>query len=341
MKPVLDIIDPELPGPLRFPPGRAKPRRSSSSAAGAPTRLTGYVKDIDCRYVGQKFSAAADFDPDDSGFQFRLIRKANQVLLNRTVLTVESGFIGVFPSTEVTNTFRLPVHPVFSIERIYLANGRSPKDWTFDQQSGTVRVEIARRAQYVGAAAGLRRVHAGFRYSLDASTDEGDVFTADVELNPAFAGVADGYLYLQHKIWQPKQVQLQVDKPRIPYVTAATPEQVQFGPVMPADFAVFTATVFGNSSSELISGARLKVQVDPAKFTGAVRIIKTRSKQMSGLPAARMARLRSFYTPGNTLASTSRSRRLPATSLRCRTRSTSSRSSTTTPARWSFTRTRS
>jgi hypothetical protein len=296
-KAVLEIIDTTIEDPFTL---SATPRLTKPIFVGRwrSNHVDRYVKDIDCRYVGDRYSAEDEFDPEDSGFQFRLNRKTRQLWLNHAV-DPESGFIGVFPSTELRFTFRLPVHPIKSVESIYISGGRAPKSWEFDQIRGTVTVEIDPADQSLWAK---KLVYAdytpafGVLYEM-AGADE--AFTADVELNPAFAGVANGFVYLQHKIWQPKDIQLQVDKPRIPYVPAATSEDIQFGPVMPNDFAVLTATAFGNSVSELITGARLKVVVDNQKFVGAVNYQDpTKTDVWVTTGADGSASL--VYTPGNT-----------------------------------------
>lgn len=93
----------------------------------------------------------------------------------------------------------------------------------------------------------------------------------EVELNPAFAGLANGYVYLQHKIWEPKQLILQVDKPRVPYLTKSNrSEDIEFGPVFQEDYAVLTVTAFGSNEHELISGAKLLVKPDRPTWDGSV-----------------------------------------------------------------------
>ena len=93
----------------------------------------------------------------------------------------------------------------------------------------------------------------------------------EVELNPAFAGLASGVVYLQHKIWQPKALVLQVDKARVPYtVNTENPEHIEFGPVFQDDYAVITVTAFGSNERELIAGARLRVSPKLDTWDGAV-----------------------------------------------------------------------
>lgn len=117
-------------------------------------------------------------------------------------------------------------------------------------------------------------VFAEYTPAIAAYYDRGGKETVrldEVELNPAFAGLANGYVYLQHKIWQPKSLILQVDKPRVPYtVLAERPEDIEFGPVYEEDSAVLTVTAFGSNENELISGAKLLVTPDRRTWSGAI-----------------------------------------------------------------------
>ena len=269
VKPGLEIINPCTDGPFAL---WSTPQRITPIFVGRwrSNQVDRYVKDIDCRYVGKKFSVNSDFDTDDTGFQFRLDRPAQQIFLNQKMQD-ETGYIGIFPSTETEFTFRLPVHPIFQLKRIYISGGSIPTNWEFNQADGTVRVVLDSAVQPLWAG---KLVFAdftpGFAVLYETGLPDDTTTITSVELNPVFAGVADGYLYLQHKVWQPKSIQLQVDKPRVPYITSATPEDIQFGPVFPTDFAILTLTAFGSNSDELITGAKFRVQVDKTEFVGSI-----------------------------------------------------------------------
>ena len=234
---------------------------SSKPAATAPifvgrwrsNNVDRYVVDTAFRYVGERFSATDDFDPADASPQYRLDRKTLQLSTN-VQWEAETNFLGVFPSGKATFTFRLPVHPVYAIKRVYNNRDLSPLSWEFNQRAGTLRVTV-NLADVENWAATL--VFVEYVPAIAVYSDLGgkDTIRVDeVELNPAFAGLANGYVYLQHKIWQPKSVMLQVDKPRVPYANLAeNPEDIEFGPVYEEDSAVLTVTAFGSNETELIA----------------------------------------------------------------------------------------
>lgn len=298
VKPVVDIFNATADGPFTL---SARPRPTTPVFCGRfrSNQLDRYVKDINCRYVGKKFAKDHDFDSDDPGFQFLLDRAARKLRINQK-LKDESGYIGIFPTVGTTFTFRLPVHPIFAIKRVYISSGRDPLSWSFNQAAGTLTVTVDPSWQSKWAG---QFVFADYTPGFAVYYESGsaaDVRTLnEVELNPAYAGVSDGVLYLQHKVWSPKSLQLQVDKARIPYTNAATEEEIQFGPVFPQDFAVLTVTAFGNSSEDLISGARLAVRVDKRSFAGAVNY-QDPTKQDVHVMTGADGSASLVYTPGNT-----------------------------------------
>jgi hypothetical protein len=98
-----------------------------------------------------------------------------------------------------------------------------------------------------------------------------DSVLAPVDLNPAFAGIARGFLYLEHRKRRPVSIELDCDKPRIitPQGYQMVSGLVSFGPVFyENDFALLRGVAFGSDAGDVVPGARLKVVVG-SPFNGA------------------------------------------------------------------------
>lgn len=105
-------------------------------------------------------------------------------------------------------------------------------------------------------------------------------------------------MYLQHKIWEPKQLVLQVDKPRVPYLTKSLrSEDIEFGPVYQEDYAVLTVTAFGSNEHELISGAKLLVKPDRLTWDGSINY-KDPTKEEVWVTTGADGNASMVFTPG-------------------------------------------
>lgn len=112
--------------------------------------------------------------------------------------------------------------------------------------------------------------------TFDGSTSwvcEGPVNTlrAETDLNPAFAGISQGFLYLTHNYQGAYTIKLACDKPRIsiPPSVVNEPGLVAFGPVYyDGDYALLIATVL-DSNSNPIPNVELKV-VPALDFDGTI-----------------------------------------------------------------------
>jgi hypothetical protein len=207
--------------------------------------------------------------------------KTKQVTLSRA-LTPQTLFLGIL-SGNTTEYFDLPVYPVNAVTRVYLDRGlgNAPLEcpnWTFDREQGTL--ELPRPVDYIedgapvyGRAGEPVYITVTPAVAVLYETDAGPTRQLPVDVNPAFAGIAGGYLYLQHRRQRVSSIVLACDKPLIaipPTYATGYVGMVAYGPVYFDDYALLTATAYSKVSGETVPNAHLRVVVDPVKFTGLI-----------------------------------------------------------------------
>lgn len=212
----------------------------------------------------------AGFDPAGPEYQFTLDRSQNIVRLNKG-FALGRLFLGVAPDAE-SALFDLPVHPVGVVTAVTLGpTGNSPEtpvsSYEIDREAGTIRitfddpVESAGRDLYVDCSPAVAVVFER------KSASQQDTLVAPVDLNPAFAGIGRGYLYLEHRKQRVASIQLACDKPRI--VSPAGHElQISYGPVFYGDFALLQAAAF-SPAGDPVPGARLRIATS-GMFEGSI-----------------------------------------------------------------------
>ena len=94
-----------------------------------------------------------------------------------------------------------------------------------------------------------------------------------VDLNPAFAGISGGYVYLEHSRQEVASLVLACDKPliTIPKTLSSIIGLVAYGPVFfDGDYALLQVTAYSKVPGQVVQGVELEVIADPTTFTGTI-----------------------------------------------------------------------
>lgn len=252
---------------LRIPLG-ARPRVQRPLFVGAFAMDHEGYYDVMARYT-HMFEG---FQAPGPEYQFLFDRSSDTVVLNRQ-LSLGRLFLGVAPAA-ARATFDLPVHPVASVDRVLLGAygvlGEEPVEtYSVDYAAGTITLDLEESA--AGRDLYVYCVPAVLVAAETRPAAPLDSVLLPADLNPAFAGTASGYLYLEHRKLRPAQLELYCDKPRIltPQSYAMVSGLVSFGPVFcENDFALLQVKA-SSLAGEPVSGARLEAVV-AAPFHGAL-----------------------------------------------------------------------
>lgn len=211
-------------------------------------------------------------------FYYTLDRVTNVATLSAT-LPNSDIFLGAL-SGETIDYFEIPVYPVGQVLQIYTqaAAGTSAitaTNWVYDPDAGTIVITspTGTGASITGGSAGMS-VFATCTPALAALYDTGteETLTLDtVDLNPAFAGLAGGYVYLEQRKQVAAALVLSADKPLIPIpaTLSSIVGLVAYGPVyFDGDYSLLQVIAYSDVSGEIVSNVRLKVIVDASTFTG-------------------------------------------------------------------------
>lgn len=219
------------------------------------------------------------FEKETEFRQVAVLDGDNQFVLNRRdrELTVQGRlperrlFLGCI-SGQATEYFSLPLFPVDAVQSVYIDRAPNadnvPLPFTYDAATGKVTLTKtlfdALGKSIVVNEPVWARVAPALAAIYETGTEDDLLIPADeVDLNPAFSGVAEGHVYLQHRKQAPVDLTLAVDKPRI--TVPATHESIidllAFGPCYyDGDFALMTATALGSLPNETVPGATLVVE---------------------------------------------------------------------------------
>ena len=240
-----------------------------------------YDVDQAYRYVG----SGDGFDESDTGLQFRLDRQHAKLTLNRP-LAAKPIFAG-FATDADELVLELPVYPVLHLSQVYIESPQYPCRIVggLDPETNSIRLGLVNvqpdgssRSVYPGGHAGHKifiEYTPAVAVLYESEGSDGTRLLAETDLNPAFAGISSGYLYLMHRRQKAKQLELYADKPQIliPPTFASIVGLVGFGPVyFENDYALLMAQVTGNTSQELIPNTRLRV-VPGADFQGLINYL--------------------------------------------------------------------
>jgi hypothetical protein len=204
-----------------------------------------------------------------------LDRAGQTVTINQPPAAVPSVAFAGFAPADSSITLNLPVFPMWSIVSVYLETPDNVCAFSgFNQQQGTVTVVFP--ADSVGMRIFIAYEPAvAVYYEADISSDDGTLLLTDVELNPAFAGIANGFIYLTHGTQKVGQIVLSADKPRIliPATYSSIVGLVAFGPVYyENDYALLMANVTDASGQNPIPNVRLQI-IPGADFEGSINYL--------------------------------------------------------------------
>jgi hypothetical protein len=218
--------------------------------------------------------------PHTSEYQYLLNKKTNLLTLNKRLGT-EVLYLGLLSGLS-KDYFTIPTYPIDSIVSVYVNRGIGnnslySSNYSLDQGSGVLTITAPTtglETSIPGANIG-EPVYAICNPAYAVVYDSGQNNTRlidTVDLNPAFAGIGSGYLYLQHTRQEPSSLTLSADKPiiDIPATYASVIDLVAYGPIyFDGDYALLTAQAFGPLDNQPISGATLAI-IPGANFSGTI-----------------------------------------------------------------------
>lgn len=227
--------------------------------------------------LNARYTFDPNFDDGNVQPQFKVDRVTGVLTVNAAVQQQRATLlVGVLAGT-LTESFNLPLYPVDKIVTMNVANPTISIDtFSFNRENGSVTFN-----QVPGTAAGQPvfaivdcAIAVLYEYDVDNDTqiqntnipDELDLLKntrlLTPDMNPAFSGLANGVLFLQHRVITPVAVTLAADKPQIaiPPTLSSIIGLIAYGPVFyNGDHALLTATAFGSLAGEVVPGALLEV----------------------------------------------------------------------------------
>ena len=215
-----------------------------------------------------RYQAGSQFDAN--GLQFQLNRRTRTITLSQPQAQLPV-LLGVL-SGSGTDYFSLPIYPVFSIQNVYVDHGPSIAhggctDFTYNFDEGTMVVRSAPGVTGEPVYAICDPAVAVLYETINQTRQ------LPPDLNPAFSGLAEGFVYLQHRRLAPISVALSCDKPLIdiPATYSSVIDMVAYGPVyFNGDYALLSATAYGPLNGETVPNVRMKVVVDPETWSGSI-----------------------------------------------------------------------
>ncbi len=239
-----------------------------------------YEKATEYRY---KTAAAVAAGTNLPPLYYTLDRATFNITLNEP-MTVQSLYLGTI-SGESTDYFNLPIYPVGRVIQVYVqaAAGSTPimaANWDYNEALGTLSVTAPSGVgvSVPGTLQGMA-VFATCAPAIAVLYDRGtaeSLTVSSVDLNPAFAGLSSGYVYLAQTRQEAESLVLSCDKPPIPVPATLSSiiGLIAYGPVyFNGDFALLQVTAYSGVAGEVIPNAVLEVIVDPLTFTGLINYV--------------------------------------------------------------------
>ncbi len=229
--------------------------------------------------VRYKTAAAVAAGNNLPEYYYTLNRTNNTITLNKA-LAVAPFYLGAI-SGSTTDYFDLPVYPVTAIESIYVARTDGTRltavNWSVDYNLGRVTITnpAGTGTSIAGSITGevvMAVISPSVAVLYDTGTSPSRVLNS-VDLNPAFAGIAGGYVYLQHSRQEVASLVLSCDKPiiDIPATLSSIIGLVAYGPVyFDGDYALLQVTAYSEVPGQIVQGVVLQVDADPTTFTGTI-----------------------------------------------------------------------
>jgi len=239
-----------------------------------------YEKATEYRYQTAAAVAAGTNLP---ALYYTLNRANNTITLNQP-MTAQTLFLGAI-SGDVEDYFNLPIYPVGQVTQVYVqaAAGTAPiiaSNWAYDEDLGTITITSPSGVgpSVAGTSLGMS-VFAVCTPALAVLYDTAptsSLVVDSVDLNPAFAGLSSGYVYLAQTRQEAASLVLSCDKPLIPVPATLSSiiGLIAYGPVyFNGDYALLQVTAYSGVSGETLSNVQLEVVVDPTTFTGLINYV--------------------------------------------------------------------
>lgn len=227
--------------------------------------------------LNARYTIPSTFNSLSSQPQFMVDRKTGILTVNASVQIPQTTIILGILSGGQTEYFDMPIYPLDKIVYLYVGNPTVViPTYTFDRENGNVtfnKVPGTSPGQPLFAVVDAA-IAVLYEYDVDDNTEIQNTNIPDAvdllkdtrlltpDLNPAFSGLASGYVYLQHRILKPVAVTLSADKPQIPIPATLSSiiNLIAYGPIFyNGDHALLTATAIGSLPGEVIPGAQLQV----------------------------------------------------------------------------------
>jgi hypothetical protein len=232
-----------------------------------------YEYNLNARYTfGPNFNPADTVNP-----QFTVDRVTGILTINPAVQGPQTTILLGVLSGGVTEYFDLPYYPIDTVIQLYVTGPTvNIPSYTFNREQGFVTFPKASGTSSGQPLFAVVNPAIAVEYEYDVPDEtqientnipDEDVLLKDTrllspDLNPAFAGLSSGYVYLQHRVLRPVAVQLSADKPQIaiPPTLSSIVGLIAYGPVYySGDHALLTALAIGSLPNEDIPGAQLQV----------------------------------------------------------------------------------
>lgn len=259
---------------------------SQTPAVGKPIYVGNYLKDgqgyydqnIRYTYVGTVTNPDGSARTDLPDYYFTLNRATKLVTINK-VAPAPDLVVGAL-SGNSADTFFVPVYPIEQITQVYILNADGTPIYSdnFSLSDGVLTVQSSAGPAIAGGTAG-QAVFITWTPSLavfyDTGTADGTWLEESIDVNPAFAGISSGNIYLEHRVRVPFSISLVSDKPltATPASEGFNPGILSYGPVyFSNDYALVLGTAYSQVPGEIVPNARLRV-VPWTGFTGLLNYL--------------------------------------------------------------------
>jgi len=210
-------------------------------------------------------------------YYYTLNRSANTITLNAP-LPLLASYLGVI-SGNATDYFNLPIYPVDNVSSVYVQRSDGTHvvgvNWTLNKADGTIAVtNPSGTGPSIASTFTGEMVVADCVPALAVLYDTGEtesLVLSGLDLNPAFAGISSGYVYLQQSRQNVGSLVLSCDKPiiNVPATYVSIIDLVAYGPVyFNGDYALLQVTAYSKVSGEVVQGAELEVNISDPDFLG-------------------------------------------------------------------------
>jgi hypothetical protein len=207
-----------------------------------------FWKNVEYRYKPAGFQSGTGLAP----YQFIFSPSTKTVTLSAPQPALSSLFLGSISIG--VNYFNLPIYPIYTVTDLWVQASDGTETHLTENVDYVVNYELGNltllntnlsSVPVVGSAVG-DPIYFSCEPGLLVyfNTDDSRTYLEqDVDLNPAYAGISNGFVYIQHRIIEPGSITLSCDKPiiNIPATYASIVGLVAYGPIYyNGDYALCT-----------------------------------------------------------------------------------------------------